>query len=160
MDRPPYWLASEKSVGKNSGKVKSKDNSEKVQSVQNKNKKNQPNKSSKSNEEPVILQYKVGEQALSNFNVENLNNETTSHYQKPPFDDMINVKFCVLQTQCLLDTGATISCIATHFLDKIPRKFVKTLPHRGIVIQGVGGFQKQVKERVELTFTINGTKIQ
>ena len=55
MDRPPYRLASEKSVGKNSGKVKSKDNSVKVQS----NKKNQQNKSSKSNEEPVILQTRL-----------------------------------------------------------------------------------------------------
>ena len=158
MDRPPYRLASEKSVGKIGGKVKSKDNSVKVQSVQNENKKNQQNKSSKSNEEPVILQYQVDEQALSNFNVEILYNETSSHYPKPPFNNMINAKFGVLQTQCLLDTGATISCISTHFLDKIPRKFVKTLSHRSIVIQGFGGFQKRVKERVELTFTINGRK--
>ena len=157
MDRPPYRLASEKSVGKDGGKVKSKDNSVTVQSVQNENKKQQ-NKYSKSNEEPVILQYQVDEQALSNFNVEILNNETSSHYPKPPFNNMINAKFSVLQTQCLLDTGATISCIATHFLDKIPRKFVKTLLHRSIVIQGFGGFQKRVKERVELTFTINGRK--
>ena len=71
---------------------------------------------------------------------------------------MINAKFGILQTQCLLDTGATISCIATHFLDKIPMKFVKTLPHGSIFIQGVGGFQKQLKERVELTFTVNGRK--
>ena len=138
--------------------VKSSQKTILVQSVQNENKKNQQNKSSKSNKEPVILQYQVDEQALSNFNVEILNNETSSHYPKPPFNNLINAKFGELQTQCLLDTGATISCIATHFLDKIPRKFVKTLSHRSIVIQGFGGFQKRVKERVELTFTINGRK--
>ena len=106
------------------------------------------------------MQYQVGEQVLNSneYNVEILNNETTSHYPKPPFHNMINAKFGTLQTQVLVDTGATLSCIRDSFLDKIPKKFIKKLPHQHIIIHRVGGFKKHVKDQVELTFTINGRK--
>ena len=107
------------------------------------------------------MQYQVEQQVLINsnkYNVQILNNETSSHYPKPPFHNMINAKFGVLQTQCVMDTGATISIVSEAFLDKIPKKLIKTLPHQHIVIHGVGGFKKQVREQVELTFTINGRK--
>ena len=159
LNRPPHRLASAKSAWVYNGKRESKENSVKVH--QNANKKKQKHESSKINEKPQILQYQVEEQVLNNsnqYNVQILNNETSSHYPKPPFHNMINAKFGVLQTQCVMDTGATISIVSEAFLDKIPKKFIKILPHRHIVIHGVGGFKKQVREQVELTFTINGRK--
>ena len=108
--------------------------------------------------EPVILQYHASENDRANCDVEILNGETSSHYSGPQFHNMLRAKFGTLQTQCLLDTGASISVCSEQFLHKIPAKFVKHLSNKFTTVYGVGHFQQKISSRVQLSFQINGTK--
>ena len=74
------------------------------------------------------------------------------------WQNMLRAKFGNIQSECLLDSGASLNVVSSNFLSKIPQQFVEKLPHRNTIILGVGNYQTKVDCRVRLTFKINNTK--
>ena len=111
-----------------------------------KNKRKSNRKDKPYNKDSEILQYHVSETDPTNLldNIEILNSEINTHSSGMQFHNMIRAKIGVLQTQCLIDTGASISVIAEHFLDKIPPKFIKKLPNKFTLVHGIGHFQQKI----------------
>jgi predicted aspartyl protease len=59
-----------------------------------------------------------------------------------------------INTQALVDTGATISVMSNSFLEKIPSKLVSKKAPQFKSVTGVGGQVCDVKTQVELTFRV------